>query len=374
MSPDPNTIMPETSESIKKSAQDLLKSVVDANTGKDLVSMKAVKRIEFNHGVLDVGITLNYPAKSQVDTIKSAVEDSLKQLAEVQQVRPEIKHEIVSFSVQKNLKPLQNIKNIIAVASGKGGVGKSTTAVNLALALDAEGAKTGLLDADIYGPSQPSMLGINGQPESKDGKTLEPISQYNLQVMSIGFLIDKETPMIWRGPMVTQALQQLLNDTNWHDLDYLVVDLPPGTGDIQLTLAQKIPVSGALIVTTPQEIALLDARKGIRMFEKVDVPILGVIENMSTHICSQCGHEEHIFGSGGGARIARDYKTELLGALPLDPNIREQVDGGKPTVLADPESSASQTYLEIARKAAARLSTQTKDYQAKFPKIVIQNT
>ena len=368
------TIMPEMSDSIKKIAQDLLSSVVDINTGKDLVSMKAVQQIEFADGVLGLNITLNYPAKSYLDTLTNAIKNKLQELPEVKQIRVNIQCKIISLAVQKNLKPLQNIKNIIAVASGKGGVGKSTTAVNLALALHAEGAQVGLLDADIYGPSQPSMLGINGQPESKDGKTLEPIVQHNLQVMSIGFLIDKETPMIWRGPMVTQALQQLLNDTNWHNLDYLIVDLPPGTGDIQLTLAQKIPVSGALIVTTPQEIALLDARKGIRMFEKVDVPILGVVENMSTHICSQCGHEEHIFGAGGGARIAQDYKTELLGSLPLDLAIREQVDGGRPTVIAEPAAAASKTYLEIARRAAARLSVQTKDYQSKFPKIVIQNT
>ena len=367
-------IMPELDNAIEQSAKELLKSVIDINAGKSLVAMKAVKAIKFAEGALEVNIALGYPAKSYISALEETVKNKLKELPDVQQVQVSVQCDIASFSVQKNLKPLQNIKNIIAIASGKGGVGKSTTAVNLALALDAEGAKTGLLDADIYGPSQPSMLGIAGQPESKDEKTLEPIEKYNLQVMSIGFLIDKETPMIWRGPMVTQALQQLLSDTNWHNLDYLIIDLPPGTGDIQLTLAQKIPVSGALIVTTPQEIALLDARKGIRMFEKVDVPILGVIENMSTHVCSQCGHEEHIFGAGGGQRIAKDYNTELLGSLPLDLTIREQVDGGKPTVVAAPDSAASGTYLTIARKAAAKLSSQSKDYQSKFPKIVIQNT
>ena len=279
-----------------------------------------------------------------------------------------------SHSVQKNLKPLRNIKNVIAVASGKGGVGKSTTAVNLALALAAEGAKVGILDADIYGPSQPSMLGISGQPESKDGKTLEPMESYGLQAMSIGFLIDKETPMIWRGPMVTQALEQLLSDTNWSDLDYLIVDLPPGTGDIQLTLAQKIPVSGAVIVTTPQNIALLDARRGVKMFQRVDVPILGIVENMSMHICSQCGHEEHIFGSGGGDEMSRDYDIPVLGYLPLDTAIREQTDGGKPTVVAEPDSRVSGIYRDIGRKTAARLAMQGKDYSVKFPKIVIQNT
>jgi ATP-binding protein involved in chromosome partitioning len=281
--------------------------------------------------------------------------------------------EIRSHSVQKSLKPIDNVKNIIAVASGKGGVGKSTTAVNLALALAAEGARVGILDADIYGPSQPRMLGISGKPESKDGNSLEPMSSYELQAMSIGFLIEEETPMIWRGPMVTQALEQLLNDTNWSDLDYLVIDLPPGTGDTQLTLAQKVPVSGAVIVTTPQDIALLDARKGLKMFQKVEVPVLGVVENMSIHICSKCGHEEHIFGEGGGAAMAEQYGIQLLGSLPLDIHIREETDSGKPSVVADPESRISRMYREIARKTAAKLSLQAKDYAAKFPRIVIQN-
>jgi len=275
--------------------------------------------------------------------------------------------------VQKGVEPIKGIKNIIAVASGKGGVGKSTTAVNLALALAEEGARVGILDADIYGPSQPRMLGVHGKPESKDGKTLEPMSGHGIQAMSIGFLVDEETPMIWRGPMVTQALQQLLNDTNWDDLDYLVVDLPPGTGDTQLTLAQQVPVSGAVIVTTPQDIALLDARKGLKMFEKVEVPVLGIVENMSIHICSNCGHEEHIFGEGGGQRMAEQYDVDFLGALPLDIRIREETDAGKPTVVAEPDSRIAQIYREIARRTAARLSQQGKNYAAKFPKIVIQN-
>ncbi len=252
-------------------------------------------------------------------------------------------------------------------------MGKSTTAVNLALALAAEGANVGLLDADIYGPSQPRMLGVRAKPESKDGKTLEPIVSYHLQAMSIGFLIDEETPMIWRGPMVTQALDQLLHDTNWKDLDYLIVDLPPGTGDTQLTLAQRVPVSGAVIVTTPQDIALLDARKALKMFEKVEVTVLGVVENMSIHICSKCGHEEHIFGEGGGVRMAEQYDVDFLGALPLDLSIREETDSGKPPVVADPEGRISQIYREIARRVAAKLSTQAKEYAAKFPNIVIQN-
>jgi len=272
------------------------------------------------------------------------------------------------------VKRLENVKNIIAVASGKGGVGKSTTSVNLALALASEGATVGLLDADIYGPSQPRMMGLSGQPESVDGKSLEPMENYGVQTMSIGFLIDEETPMIWRGPMVTQALEQLLNDTKWRDLDYLLIDLPPGTGDTQLTLAQKVPVSGAVIVTTPQDIALLDARKGLKMFEKVEVPILGIVENMSTHVCSQCGHEEHIFGEGGGQSMASEAGIELLGSLPLEMGIRMQADSGKPTVVSDPNSRTADTYRAIARRAAARLSTQAKDYSSKFPNIVIQNT
>jgi ATP-binding protein involved in chromosome partitioning len=276
--------------------------------------------------------------------------------------------------VQKDLTPLPNVKNILAVASGKGGVGKSTTAVNLALALQAEGATVGLLDADIYGPSIPRMLGISGKPDSKDGQHIEPKIGHGIQTMSIGFMIEEDTPMIWRGPMVTQALTQLLNETNWVNLDYLIIDLPPGTGDIQLTLCQRVPVSGAVIVTTPQDIALLDARKGLKMFEKVDVPVLGIVENMATHICSNCGHEEHIFGSGGGERMASDYHVPLLGALPLDIHIREQADGGKPTVAADPDGKVAAAYRQIARKAAAQLSLHARSKSIQFPKIVIQNT
>jgi ATP-binding protein involved in chromosome partitioning len=272
------------------------------------------------------------------------------------------------------VKLVPGIKNIIAVASGKGGVGKSTTAVNLALALAAEGAAVGVLDADIYGPSQPTMLGIAGRPESTDGKSLEPMMGHGLQAISIGFLIDVDTPMVWRGPMVTQALEQLLKDTRWRDLDYLVVDLPPGTGDIQLTLAQKVPVTGAVIVTTPQDIALIDARKGLKMFEKVGIPILGVVENMSTHVCPKCGHESHIFGSGGAARMCKDYGTELLGQLPLDESIREQADSGKPTVVADPEGKAAEIYRRIARRCAVKIAESQRDMTSKFPNIVVQNT
>ena len=265
-----------------------------------------------------------------------------------------MRSKVVSHAVQRGVKLVPGIKNIIAVASGKGGVGKSTTAVNLALALAAEGATVGMLDADIYGPSQPMMLGIAGRPESKDGKSLEPMEGHGLQAMSIGFLIDIDTPMVWRGPMVTQALEQLLKDTRWRELDYLVVDLPPGTGDIQLTLAQKVPVTGAVIVTTPQDIALIDARKGLKMFEKVGIPILGIVENMSIHICPKCGHESHIFGAGGAARMCKDYGTELLGQLPLDDSIREQADSGKPTVVSDPDGKIAAIYKQIARRCAVQ--------------------
>jgi ATP-binding protein involved in chromosome partitioning len=287
-----------------------------------------------------------------------------------------LKANITAHAVQKTLKPLANVKNVIAVASGKGGVGKSTTAANLALAWAAQGARVGLLDADIYGPSQPLMMGLAGQkPEiAADGKHMIPLTSHGVQVMSIGFMIDAEQPMAWRGPMVTQALTQLLGDTQWGELDYLVIDMPPGTGDIQLTLAQRVPVSGAVIVTTPQDIALLDARKGLKMFEKVEVRVLGVVENMSVHVCSACGHVEHVFGSGGGSRMAEQYGVQLLGELPLDIRIREDADGGTPTVVSEPGSPRAQAYLQMARRTAARLSTLNKDYSRMFPKITVEAT
>jgi len=354
--------------------QTVLKEVVDANTGKDLVTGKAAKNIKISGNDVSFDIELGYPAKSQIDALRNAVISKVRGIAGVGNVSANVYSKIVSHSVQRGVKLIPGVKNIIAIASGKGGVGKSTTAVNLALALIAEGAKVGLLDADIYGPSQPQMLGISGQPQSSDGKSLEPMEAYGLQAMSIGFLIDVETPMVWRGPMVTQALQQLLNETRWADVDYLVIDLPPGTGDIQLTLAQQVPVTGAVIVTTPQDIALLDARKGLKMFEKVGIPILGIVENMSTHICSKCGHEEHIFGSGGGDRMAQDYQVEMLGALPLDIQIREQGDAGRPTVVTDPDGRIAEIYRGIARRVAVKIADQAKDMTSKFPNIVVQNT
>ena len=360
-------------ELTKEQVEAALKQIQDPYIGKDLIASNTVKDIEINAGKVSVLVELGYPAKGIKDDVATQIEEKIRE-AGAEIVEANVSWNIEAHSVQKSLKPLENIKNVIAVASGKGGVGKSTTAVNLALALSMEGAIVGVLDADIYGPSQPRMLGVSGQPKSSDGKSLEPMESHGVQAMSIGFLIDEETPMIWRGPMVTQALEQLLNDTQWRGLDYLVVDLPPGTGDVQLTLAQKIPVSGAVIVTTPQDIALLDARKGLKMFEKVEVPVLGIVENMSIHICSECGHEESIFGEGGGARMAEESGVEMLGALPLDIQIREQADGGKPTVASMPDSRIAEIYREIARKAAAKLASQSKDYSAKFPKIVIQNT
>src|SRR6186713_530750 len=307
----------------EQQVQSALKELTDPNTGKDYVTGKEAKNIKIDGDNVSLDILLGYPAKTQIDPIRKQVVAKLKTIPGIGSVTANVTMKIVSHAVQRGVKLVPGVKNIIAVASGKGGVGKSTTAVNLALALAAEGANVGVLDADIYGPSQPMMLGLAGRPESRDGKTLEPLEAYGLQAMSIGFLIDQDTPMVWRGPMVTQALEQLLKDTNWRDLDYLIVDMPPGTGDIQLTLAQKVPVTGAVIVTTPQDIALIDARKGLKMFEKVGIPILGIVENMAIHVCTNCGHAEHIFGSGGGERMGRDYDVELLGSLPLDIRIRE---------------------------------------------------
>ena len=350
-----------------------LAEVRDINLEKDLVSADMVKDIQIDGDHIRISVGMGYPANGYIDTLRENITERLRQMPEIKEVEVVFGTNIETHSVQRGVKTLDNIKNTIAVASGKGGVGKSTTAVNLALALQAEGAKVGILDADIYGPSQPRMLGCHAKPESPDGKSIEPNISYQLQSMSIGYLVNEETPMIWRGPMVTSALEQLLGDTNWSDLDYLIIDLPPGTGDIQLTLCQKIPVSGAIIVTTPQDIALLDARKGLKMFEKVEVPVLGIVENMSTHICSHCGHEEHIFGAGGGQQMAEQYGVDLLGSMPLDMSIREAVDNGRPTVAMEPDSQITATYRAISRKAAAKLSLRAKDYSNKFPRIVVEN-
>ena len=353
--------------------RETLAKVIDPNTGKDFVSARAVKNLKVAGDSVSLEIELGYPGKSQFEPIRRKAIEALK-AAGAAGANVTVRSSVVPHAVQRGVKLIPGIKNIIAVASGKGGVGKSTTAVNLALGMAAEGASVGILDADIYGPSQPMMLGISGRPESKDGKSLEPMEGHGLQAISIGFLIDSDTPMVWRGPMVTQALEQLLKDTRWRDLDYLIVDLPPGTGDIQLTLAQKVPVTGAVIVTTPQDIALIDARKGLKMFEKVGIPILGIVENMALHVCPNCGHESHIFGEGGAARMSKDYGTELLGQLPLDAAIRAQTDSGKPTVVSDPDGKVAAIYKAIARRCAIKIAESQKDMTSKFPSIVVQNT
>lgn len=356
--------------------QSALKNLIDPNTKKDFVTGKSVKNIKVAGRDVSLDILLGYPARSVWDEIRTMVEAHLKAaLPDAGSIKVTVTSRVVPHAVQRGVKLVDGVKNIIAVASGKGGVGKSTTAVNLALALAAEGARVGILDADIYGPSQPTMLGISGQPKSRDGQSMEPMTNYDIQSMSIGYMIaGDDAPMIWRGPMVTQALDQLLRQTRWDNLDYLVVDLPPGTGDIQLTLSQKVPVTGAVIVTTPQDIALLDARKGLKMFEKVGIKIIGIVENMSTHICSKCGHEEHIFGAGGGEKMCADYNTEFLGSLPLDITIREQADSGRPTVVADPDGNIARVYKQIARRVAVKVAEMAQDHSAAFPKIVVQNT
>ncbi len=358
-----------------EAVQAALAGITDPNTGKDYLSSKSARNIKVDGGKVSLDVELGYPANSQLEIVRAQVSEAVKAVPGVEQVAVQVQVKIVAHTVQRGVKLLPGVKNIIAVASGKGGVGKSTTAANLALALAAEGAKVGILDADIYGPSQHQMLGLLGQqPVSLDNKSMEPLEAYGVQVMSIGFMVDADTPMVWRGPMVVQALDQLLTETNWKDLDYLVVDMPPGTGDVQLSMSQKVPVTGAVIVTTPQDIALIDARKGLKMFEKVGIPILGIVENMSIHICSNCGHVEHIFGQGGAEQMCKDYGSDLLGSLPLNLQIRELADSGKPTVVGAPESQAADIYKAIARRVAVKVAERAKDMSSKFPNIVIQNT
>jgi len=353
---------------------DALKSVVDPHTGKDFVSTRQLKNLKLDGADVAFDVELGYPAKSQFAALRRQLVAAARGVPGVGNVSVNISSKIVAHAAQRGVQLLPGVKNIIAVASGKGGVGKSTTAVNLALALAAEGATVGVLDADIYGPSQPMMLGISGRPESLDGKTMEPMHGHGLQVASIGFLVDADQAMIWRGPMATQALDQLLRQTNWQDVDYLIVDMPPGTGDIQLTLSQRVPITGAVIVTTPQDIALLDARKGLSMFEKVGVPILGLVENMAVHVCSNCGHVEHIFGADGGKKMAAQNKLDYLGALPLNISIREQADSGRPTVVADPDGDIAAIYKTMARLIAVKIAEQAKDFSAKFPTITVSKT
>lgn len=361
---------PSTESNVKK----FLNSIELPGIGRTIGDVGRVLEYSDADGRIRAHIELGFAAAGAHASYRDAIISAMAAQSDCQDVEIEFSTRIVAHSVQHNLKPLEQIRNVIAVASGKGGVGKSTVAVNLALALAADGASVGILDADIYGPSQPHMLGVAGaQPSSVDGKTMQPLQAHGVQVMSIGFLVDPDQAMVWRGPMVTSALNQLLQQTTWHDLDYLIVDMPPGTGDIQLTLSQQVPVSGAVIVTTPQDIALLDARKGLTMFRKVSVPVLGVIENMSTHVCSACGHEESIFGEGGGQQMASDFDIELLGQLPLDGAIRQQTDSGSPTVVSDPESAAATAYCDAARRMTSILAAQGKDYSSKFPKIVVED-
>ena len=349
--------------------QEALKGVVDPNTGRDFVSTKQLRNLRVEAGDVSFDVELGYPAKSQIPVLRKALIAAARSVGGVENVSANVTVKVVAHAVQRGVQLLPKVKNVIAVASGKGGVGKSTTTVNLALA--SEGARVGILDADIYGPSQPMMMGIEGRPESTDGQTMEPLENYGVQVMSIGFLVDADNPMIWRGPMATQALEQLLRQTNWDELDYLLVDMPPGTGDIQLTLSQRVPLTGAVIVTTPQDIALLDARKGLKMFEKVGVPILGIVENMAVHVCEKCGHAEHIFGADGGRRMAEEYKVDYLGALPLNLSIRVQADAGRPTVVSDPDGEVAGIYKAVARTVAIKVAAKAKDFSSKFPTISI---
>ncbi|MBL8286506.1 MAG: iron-sulfur cluster carrier protein ApbC [Rubrivivax sp.] len=360
--------MPAPTESAVLEA---LKAVVDPNTGKDLVGTRALRNVRIEGGDVAFDVELGYPAKSQHAALRAALVAAAKKVGGVANVSVSISTKVTAHAVQRGVQLLPGVKNIIAVASGKGGVGKSTTTANLALALAAEGASVGILDADIYGPSQPMMMGISGQPESADGKTMQPMENHGVQVMSIGFMVGPDQAMIWRGPMATQALDQLLRQTNWRELDYLLVDMPPGTGDIALTLSQRVPLTGAIIVTTPQDIALIDAKKGLTMFEKVGVPILGIVENMAVHVCTNCGHVEHIFGAEGGKRMAAEYKVDYLGALPLTMRIREQADSGHPSVVAEPEGEVAALYKQVARTVAVKIAAKAKDFSSKFPTITV---
>ncbi len=356
----------------KESVMALLAEINDENSERDLVSAGVVREVGIHEDSVSVDVRLGYPIANDGAELAARIKSRLEEDAEIGSASVKVSFKVVPHKVQEDLKPLKSIANVIAVGSGKGGVGKSSTAVNLALALQREGARVGLLDADIYGPSIPNMLGVKGQP-STDGEKIIPKEAHGLKVMSIGFLVDEDSAMIWRGPMVTSALQQLLNDTLWGTLDYLIIDLPPGTGDIQLTLAQRIPTAGAVIVTTPQDIALLDARRALHMFRKVGVPVLGVVENMSTHICTACGHEEAIFGDGGGEQMAVDFEIPLLGKLPLAMEIRSSLDEGNPTVVKEPDSSLANSYRSLALRTAGVLSVMPRSMVMQMPEIVIQN-
>jgi ATP-binding protein involved in chromosome partitioning len=363
------------SESPPSRLRALVDQYVDPTTGTSLGALQVVQGAEVVSGRAQVALQYGFPTGGYAAEVGPGLHRHLREHELDLPLDLTIACNITAHAVQRQLKPMAGIKNIVAVASGKGGVGKSTVAANLALAWARQGARVGVLDADIYGPSQPIMLGLAGQrPKALENKRIQPLAAHGVVAMSIGFLIDPEQPMVWRGPMVTSALTQLLSDTEWGELDYLVVDMPPGTGDIQLTLAQRVPVAGAVIVTTPQDIALADARKGLKMFEKVNVPVLGIIENMSVHICSNCGHAEHLFGAGGGGRMAAEYGVELLGELPLDARVRAEADGGAPTVAAAPDAPYAAPYLAAARKTAAVLAQRSRDRSNLFPSIVVEAT
>jgi len=353
---------------------DALRTVVDPQTQQDFVSGKQLRNLRIDGDQVSFDVELGYPAKSQIPALRSALVGAARSVPGVANVSVNVGFKVVAHAVQRGVPLLPQVRNVIAVASGKGGVGKSTTTANLALALAAEGARVGILDADIYGPSQPTMMGIVGRPESADGQTMQPLENHGVQVMSIGFIVEPDQAMIWRGPMATQALEQLLRQTNWQDLDYLLVDMPPGTGDIQLTLSQRVPITGAVIVTTPQDIALIDARRGLAMFEKVGVPILGIVENMAVYCCPNCGHTEHIFGAEGGRKMAEKHGVPYLGALPLTMKIREQADNGNPTVVAEPDGEIAGIYKAVARQVAVTVARKAKDFSSKFPTINVSKS
>ncbi len=353
---------------------DALRTVVDPQTQQDFVSGKQLRNLRIDGDQVSFDVELGYPAKSLVPSIRSALIAAARGVPGVGNVSVNVGFKVIAHAVQRGVQLLPQVRNIIAIASGKGGVGKSTTTVNLALALAAEGARVGILDADIYGPSQPTMMGISGRPESLDGQSMQPLENHGVQVMSIGFIVEPDQAMIWRGPMATQALEQLLRQTNWSDLDYLLVDMPPGTGDIQLTLSQRVPITGAVIVTTPQDIALIDAQRGLSMFEKVGVPVLGIVENMAVYCCPNCGHTEHIFGADGGRKMAEQRGVPYLGALPLTMKIREQADSGTPTVVAEPDGEIAAIYKSVARQVAVKVAQKAKDFSSKFPTISVSKS
>jgi ATP-binding protein involved in chromosome partitioning len=352
-----------------------LAAAIDPHTGQPYTAARQLRNLRIGDaGAVAFDVELGYPARSQFAAVRDALVQAAKTVPGVGDVTVNVSSKVVAHQVQRGVALLPGVANIVAVSSGKGGVGKSTTAVNLALALAAEGARVGLLDADIYGPSLPLMMGVEGRPQSDDGKTMQPLENHGVKVMSIGFLVDPDQAVVWRGPMATQALDQLLRQTSWGELDYLIVDMPPGTGDIQLTLSQRVPLTGAVIVTTPQDIALLDAKKGLNMFEKVGVPIIGIVENMAVHVCTNCGHVEHIFGADGGRKMAAQYGVPYLGALPLTLQIREQTDSGTPTVVAEPDGEIAALYRSVARRVAVGVAGKAKDFSAKFPSIQISKT